>query len=142
MPAVVASVASTRPCAQLTQPGRSFLALHLIQSEAQPLVGFLNHGLQRAVLDDCEHRIGPGDGDDAPAVVFPHSDVTREEEPDAQFHLEGLMGELWIARAQDDVSAEFKVELRLQRGLHVDLSQDAKALLLQRVRNARPCILK
>jgi hypothetical protein len=76
------------------------------------------------------------------AVVFPHADVAREEEPDAQFHRKGLMGELWIARVQDDASAELKVELLLQRGLHVDLSQDAKAFLLQRVRSARPRILK
>src|SRR6185312_7683639 len=48
------------------------------------------------------------------------------------------MSELRIARSQDDVRAELRSELLLQRGLNVDFGEHAEALLFERLFDASP----
>ena len=67
-------------------------ALHLIQSQPQPPIRLLSDGPQCVGLDEVEHHIGSGDRHDAAAAVFPHSEVARTQQPDAQFRVQGLMG--------------------------------------------------
>ena len=55
----------------------------------------------------------------------------RQQQPDRGLHLKGRVRQPWPAGTEDHLRRDVNVQFRLQRGLDVDLGQDAEALVGQ-----------
>jgi hypothetical protein len=67
--------------------------------------------------------------------VSAHNNVARQQYANLPADIDRLMGQLRVARAQDQIVLYVLTELGLQRRLHIDLGQHTKSLLRERL----PC---
>jgi hypothetical protein len=75
-------------------------------------------------------RVDEGHGH-APRRFFTHDHVARQQQADVGFGLHGLVGQRRVAGTEDAVGRHLHAELLFHRGLHVQVAQYAKALLLE-----------
>ena len=111
-----------------------------VDAELEQLVTTLNRLLDRlekafsSLADDAERRYRRHRGDRALARLrFVHDHVARQEQTDLQFGVQGTIRKRRIACTEDDVLTEIAIELLLERLLHVDRRQNAKAFGLEGV---------
>ncbi len=68
--------------------------------------------------------------------------VAGQEQPDARLRLQRAVGQGRVAGAQDPVGPEVDAQLFAQRGLDVNLSQDAEALFPEELPDLASASLK
>ena len=67
------------------------------------------------------------------SVMLLHDDVAGQHRPDLVLLRECLVGELRVARSQNEIRPEIDTDLLVQGVLHVDLGKDPEAVFLQGV---------
>jgi hypothetical protein len=76
------------------------------------------------------------------AVALVDDDVAGQEHAELGFGRECLVRERRVAGAEDRVRLPLDAELLFQRRLHVDLAEDAEALVLQLLADALDCLVE
>jgi hypothetical protein len=76
------------------------------------------------------------------AVALVDDYIAGQEHAKLGLGLECLVGERRVAGAEDRVRLSVDAELLFQRRLHVDLAEDAEALLLQLLADAYDCLVE
>ncbi|KQX51406.1 hypothetical protein ASE09_33620 [Streptomyces sp. Root66D1] len=95
---------------------------------ASSLLRDRGHGVDAG---ESDHGGGGHRLDERLVAVGADHDIAGQEQPDRAVGVQRLSGERGIACPEDQTGLHVVVELRLERGLDVDLGQDAEALLRQ-----------
>jgi hypothetical protein len=112
------------------------MAPKCVDDATKSFVRFRGHRRDVRVVDQREHRSGVRDrNDDIPVGCFLHHDVAWKQESDARLGSKRPMRKARVASAEDRVPREVDIEFLLERGLYVDLGEDAEALALECVGN-------
>src|SRR5690625_1097017 len=110
---------------------------------AQMLPSFFRHPVQVFIADEAEHLPGIHRPDVRAAVGFRDDDVARQKQADLRLRRHRFVGQMGIARAQDDVAAaNVFADALFQRPGHVDLRQHAETFPLQRLPHSGHRVVK
>ena len=95
---------------------------------------------------DLDHHLGVHRVDDHSVAtggrVGAHDDVAGQQQADLPVGVHRAVGQRRVAGTEDEVVLHVLAELGLQRGLHVDLGQDAETLIRKRFAGAFDCVLE
>jgi len=108
------------------------LGAECVEGRLDPFTGFFGDRCQGRVAGHVGDDPGVEGLDDRAAVLGADHDVAGQERGDARVDLQGAVGEMGVAGAEDDLGFDVEVELVLEGLADVDLGVDAEALVLER----------
>ena len=97
------------------------LGAECVEGRLDPFTGFFGDRCQGRVAGHVGDDPGVEGLDDRAAVLGADHDVAGQERGDARVDLQGAVGELGVAGAEDDLGFDVKVELVLE-GLRTSIS--------------------
>ena len=104
---------------------------HALERALDAFAGFACDRLKPRIAGELQCRYRLHGGHVCRALVSAHHHVAGQQDAEIRLDLEPTVRELRVASAEDQIRLQLLTELVAQRGLHVDLREDAEAFLLE-----------